>query len=1112
MAESGKESGLVERYIEILENSGSDVKTSLVAVQALSDVFNEASADGRLPGALVQVIERHWEDFSEEAAQLRKSSLKLLAVLCLSSERIFSNTLQEVGEHLSNDEPHLTSWLRELVKPKRTVGEKTAVLQLINALLRAVEHERDSLVEEDDDSDIGDDEFQDPDSDIESPSIEAQGEIVDNTNAPTTPNVTATSAAVDSLLESSGVPTNQDESSSDYRVEDIVEYFHINSYINQLKPDPSPTPSPEANNLRMMIDIYDTILERAQNQTDQDAFAIYGEKGALVAEAFEDALFEVIHTAEIDDLDEREIADQTCQLLLSRLNDEFGYSDDETDTEGTESIIPPPPPPGASDPPSAGVPDAPPPGAAAPPPPPPGAPGDAIPGLKKEEPAMRPTKAQPQLPRKLKPLQWARLKDNDTVGTIWGPSEAGRQGVSDDAIQFSEHDIQELTSLFGVPDAKPMATVAEHKAESNLEEPEITAEEKSAPAVVKKEPVRVLEPKRAQNVDIVLKRRFRNVPIPQLVNEVKNAKLTGNTSRVLTPENIHSLITLLPNEDDKTAVLSIADQYFNNTDPTFTVGIPEQFMLEMNRIPRVERKLEVLLFTTEFNSKYSEIKGLLKTINSTIKRVYRSESWKQLMAVVLKLGNLLNAGSSRGGAYGFKIGSLLKLSEVKPTHNFKVKEENGPNVVAGSETAAAVEGSAADAEPRVVPEIEVPTLVHYLALKMDKNDNDWSRGLDLSILKRELRVFQGVEGSASNVAADYQEIQKGAQLIKSEIAASEHSEDAVDKQEYADLQAWSNSGSSELSKLEAKYQEVKQNEIEILKYFGEVSQNTTEMNDLELGKKIDELFGTIYNVIEMFESARKDNEEKLRLKREAEAREERRKRMKENLSNKTARPRHHEVVLPTRPLPAPPVPPRPEEAEVAAANQGDVNLLLNQMDTGEAFRRRDEWSHLREKSLSRLILGEKHGVEVKESDGRVHEPVAGETDDTSVSVTTKKKRRSHKHGEKKSHHKHGERKLKRSNSSTENMMAGVSKSGLSEEERRLHQRRSSTSERGAAPVSVLQPSASTIGSGNEHHRRARKMGFLERMKESFGLRKKPITPVGRRSTPSKRRPMEVSIH
>lgn len=39
--------------------------------------------------------------------------------------------------------------------------------------------------------------------------------------------------------------------------------------------------------------------------------------------------------------------------------------------------------------------------------------------------------------------------------------------------------------------------------------------------------------------------------------------------------------------------------------------------------------------------------------------------FKRVLEFVLRLGNYINGGSTRGGAYGFKIGGLCKLQDVK---------------------------------------------------------------------------------------------------------------------------------------------------------------------------------------------------------------------------------------------------------------------------------------------------------------------------------------------------------------------------------------------------------------------------------------------------------------
>jgi hypothetical protein len=39
------------------------------------------------------------------------------------------------------------------------------------------------------------------------------------------------------------------------------------------------------------------------------------------------------------------------------------------------------------------------------------------------------------------------------------------------------------------------------------------------------------------------------------------------------------------------------------------------------------------------------------------------------LEIILHIGNFLNAGTPNGGAYGFKLATLTKLAENKPTND-----------------------------------------------------------------------------------------------------------------------------------------------------------------------------------------------------------------------------------------------------------------------------------------------------------------------------------------------------------------------------------------------------------------------------------------------------------
>ncbi|KAL0404029.1 UNVERIFIED_CONTAM: Formin-like protein 13, partial [Sesamum radiatum] len=77
-----------------------------------------------------------------------------------------------------------------------------------------------------------------------------------------------------------------------------------------------------------------------------------------------------------------------------------------------------------------------------------------------------------------------------------------------------------------------------------------------------------------------------------------------------------------------------------------------KFFLELMQVPRIEYKLRVFSFKIQFNS---QIRGSAKL--------------KRVMQTILSLGNALNQGTARGAAIGFRLDSLLKLTETRARNN-----------------------------------------------------------------------------------------------------------------------------------------------------------------------------------------------------------------------------------------------------------------------------------------------------------------------------------------------------------------------------------------------------------------------------------------------------------
>ncbi|MQI72030.1 hypothetical protein EI017_25045, partial [Escherichia coli] len=99
------------------------------------------------------------------------------------------------------------------------------------------------------------------------------------------------------------------------------------------------------------------------------------------------------------------------------------------------------------------------------------------------------------------------------------------------------------------------------------------------------------------------------------------------------------------------------------------LGKCEQFFMELMKVPRVESKLRVFAFKITFSSQVNDLRLNLNAINEATREVKESVKLRQIMQTILTLGNALNQGTARGSAVGFKLDSLLKLSDTRARNN-----------------------------------------------------------------------------------------------------------------------------------------------------------------------------------------------------------------------------------------------------------------------------------------------------------------------------------------------------------------------------------------------------------------------------------------------------------
>ncbi|EEF42479.1 conserved hypothetical protein [Ricinus communis] len=205
-----------------------------------------------------------------------------------------------------------------------------------------------------------------------------------------------------------------------------------------------------------------------------------------------------------------------------------------------------------------------------------------------------------------------------------------------------EIDISELESLFSAASASDGSgsNKAGGRRGSNINKPE---------------KVQLVDLRRAYNCEIMLTKI--KVPLPEMINAV-----LALDSSALDIDQVENLIKFCPTKEEMETLK-------NYTGDKEMLGKCEQFFLELMKVPRVEAKLRVFAFRITFSSQVDDLRCNLKTINDATREVKESVKLRQIMQTILTLGNALNQGTARGSAVGFKLDSLLKLSDTRARNN-----------------------------------------------------------------------------------------------------------------------------------------------------------------------------------------------------------------------------------------------------------------------------------------------------------------------------------------------------------------------------------------------------------------------------------------------------------
>lgn len=365
-------------------------------------------------------------------------------------------------------------------------------------------------------------------------------------------------------------------------------------------------------------------------------------------------------------------------------------------------------------------------------------------------------------------------------GSLWAELQK-----SDDSPGASDFDVSELESLF------PAVVPKSNDSKSDGRRKSLGS---------KTDKVHLIELRRANNTEIMLTK----VKMP--LSDMMSAALALDDS-ILDVDQVENLIKFCPTKEE----MELLKNYNGDKD---NLGKCEQFFLELMKVPRVESKLRVFSFKIQFNAQISDLRNSLNTVDNACAQIRNSVKLKEIMKKILLLGNTLNQGTARGSAIGFRLDSLLKLTDTRATNNKM-------------------------------------TLMHYLCKVLASRS---SHLLDFHEDLPSLEIASKIQ--LKSLAEEMQAIVKGLEKVELELTASE-SDGPVSEVFRKTLKEFIAVATADVRTLSSLYASVGRNADALAQYFGEDPARCP----------FEQVISTLLNFVRMFRRAHDENCKQIELER-----------------------------------------------------------------------------------------------------------------------------------------------------------------------------------------------------------------------------------------------------
>ncbi|BAB11443.1 unnamed protein product [Arabidopsis thaliana] len=406
-----------------------------------------------------------------------------------------------------------------------------------------------------------------------------------------------------------------------------------------------------------------------------------------------------------------------------------------------------------------------------------------------------------------------KLKQELTASETDGPASEVFCNTLKDFISIAETEMATVLSLYSV-------VLFKKAHEENVKQADLE----------KKKAMKQIDLRRANDTEIMLTKV--NIPLADMM-----AAVLGMDEYVLDVDQIENLIRFCPTKEEMEllknytgdkATLGKCEQLAKAKAPLkehFRVinafpSLTPQYFLEVMKVPGVESKLRAFSFKIQFGTQIAELNKGLNAVNSACEEVRTSEKLKEIMANILCMGNILNQGTAEGSAVGFKLKSLLILSDTC-----------APN--------------------------SKMTLMHYLCKVLA------SKASDLLDFHKDLESLESASKiQLKSLAEEIQAITKGLEKLNKQLTASE-SDGPVSQVFRKVLKDFISMAETQVATVSSLYSSVGKNADALAHYFGE------DPNHYPFEK----VTTTLLSFIRLFKKAHEENVKQADLDKNKDAKE-----------------------------------------------------------------------------------------------------------------------------------------------------------------------------------------------------------------------------------------------